>query len=478
MRHSIRYRLLIILLSSVSLTWGAGVVASYFGTIEEEEEVFDAQLAQSAKVLLSLFSIHLEERNLYLAESALPDVLLEENIGQIDYPYEKKLLFQIWSEKDQRVILRSASAPSHRLSTVNTGFTDILIDDQHWRIFSISDSDHGIQVQVGSSHAMRGALASEFALRAMLPMLATLPIITILIWFATSKALRPVYRLAREVKSRSPLQLRAVEANYIPTEIRPLVDALNSLFDRLQTVLENERRFTTDAAHELRTPLTGLKTQAEVALRANNEPVRQRALKYLVSATDRLGHITQQLLTLARLDPETGITDPETIRPGTLVSELVAELSPQALEKQIEISVTDRSKSTIEGHPAAVGILIRNLVDNAIRYTPIHGTVEVGLRENASQLVLTVADNGPGIPDDEQKRVLERFYRQPGNIETGSGLGLSIVQRIAELHQASLEFRRSSFGGLEVVVAFPLKDFSNDATPKFSQDTKQNIHRE
>ena len=457
MRTSIRYRFLLILLSSVTLAWMVTVVASYYSTIEEEEEVFDAQLAQSGKALLSLIRKYQEERRQYLGESSLSEVLLEDSIEQFDYPYENKLLFQVWSTFEQKMILRSISAPPYLLSKQSTGFNDVLIADQQWRIFSINDAKHGIQVQVGSSLAMRGKLVSEFALRAMLPMLVALPILTVLIWFATSRALRPVYRLAREVKNRKPFQLRDVQGDYVPVEIRPLVDALNSLFDRLQTVLENERRFTADAAHELRTPLAGLKTQAEVALLANNESDRQQALQYLVSATSRLGYVVDQLLTLARLDPETGITDPEEIQLGGLVSELVAELTLHALDKQIEIGVTDHCKLEIEGQPAAIAILIRNLVDNAIRYTPEQGVVDVSIYEKQRQVVLAVADSGPGIPEDERQRALKRFYRSPGNKEVGSGLGLSIVQRIVELHSASFQLQNSRYGGLEVIVTFPAR---------------------
>ena len=456
MRSSIIYRLLVILLVSVSLTWIAGIAASFYGTVAEEEEVFDAQLAQSAKVLLALYRSSLEERRRYMPDSSPSTVLGNEYAEQLSFPYESTISVQVWDLDKQNMLLRSASAPLHLYSSTQSGFSDIEIDGQALRVFSIVDEKIGVQVQVGSSHAVRTKLANEVALTAMIPLLAVLPVLVPMIWFAINKALQPLRSLTDEVKRRAPSQLDPVRFNDVPTEIVPLVGALNKLFDRLEYVLENERRFTADAAHELRTPLAGLKTQAEVAQRADNEQDRNQALQYIVNATNRLAHVTDQLLTLARLDPETGITEPEKIRLGELVSELVAEISLAALEKEIEISVTDHCSLEVVGQPMFLAILIRNLVDNAIRYTPRQGIVEVSIKEIHRQVMLTVADSGPGIPEQDHQRVLERFYRRPVNKELGSGLGLSIVQRIAELHHASFHLQRSPHGGLEVRVGFPV----------------------
>ena len=260
MRASIRYRLLVILLVSVSCIWVAGITVSFYGTVAEEEEVFDAQLAQSAKVLLALYRTNLEEKRRYLTDSSLADVLGEDYGAQIDYPYENRLLVQVWDLVEKKALLRSTSAPQHLFSSVQSGFSDIEIDGQPLRIFSIVDQNVGIQVQVGSSHATRKKLANEVALTAMIPLLFVIPVLVPLIWFAINKALQPLNFLTNELKRRKPSQLEAVPIYDVPTEIVPMVEALNSLFGRLQSVLKNERRFTADAAHELHTPLTALLT--------------------------------------------------------------------------------------------------------------------------------------------------------------------------------------------------------------------------
>lgn len=251
---------------------------------------------------------------------------------------------------------------------------------------------------------------------------------------------------------RDPTNLAALETSDVPVEILPLVGSLNTLLVRLEQALTNERRFTADAAHELRTPLAALKTQAQVARRADNAAQRDAALENLILGTDRATHLVEQLLTLARLDPEgESAVLKETCDLAALARRILADQTPTALSKHIELELTGLESVPITGNSAMLGILLRNLVDNAIRYTPSGGRVAVSVVANR----LEVTDSGPGIPEQEKQRVFDRFYRVLGTEASGSGLGLSIVQRIVDHHGAKLILETGEQGkGLSVTVVF------------------------
>lgn len=453
---SIRRRLLITLLTTIAIAWVISAITSYFDAKDEITELFDAQLAQSAKAILSLTTHELEEQRSFAGSNSLTEAISQKAWSHTGHHYEHKLALQVWVDDRKHLALRTEDAPDTPLSNKDNGFSDIVLENTRWRVFSIADVAQPITIKIAENYQIRDALTNHIALRVLAPVFVTLPLLATLIWFAVGRSLSPLNRLAKEVKNRKPLQLESVEANSAPIEIAPLVHSLNNLFERLRAAFENERRFTADAAHELRTPLAGLKTQAQVALRATDDESRRQALAQLITAVDRTSHLVQQLLTLARVDPDTGIVDHMPVKLGELASCAVAELAHLAISKNIEISMEDQGQVITEGNEDALGILIRNLVHNAIRYTPDDGTVEVTVRTVEKHAVLTVNDSGPGIPEDERDRVMKRFYRRPGSTGEGSGLGMSIVVRIAELHHATVELKTSRLGGLQVDVSFPV----------------------
>ncbi len=287
-----------------------------------------------------------------------------------------------------------------------------------------------------------------------MPILVALPLLAIVIWIGVGRALLPLTNLAKQVENRAPSYLQPIEAYGVPSEAKTIVDSLNHLFARLERAFESERRFTSDAAHELRTPLAGLKTQAQVVLRSANEQNRQRAVRLLELGVDRATHLVQQLLTLARLDPDHGLTESSPLRLDDIVRHTHRDLTPYAQEKTIELKLGALIPHEIDGNADAISILLRNLVDNAIRYTPINGVVEISLLRDNDVMLLRVGDSGAGIPEEEREKVFKRFYRRLGTEAPGSGLGLSIVQRIAELHRARIELGTSCYGGLQVDVLF------------------------
>lgn len=276
---------------------------------------------------------------------------------------------------------------------------------------------------------------TDHLLKTMLtPLLFGVPLFGLWIWFATRRGLAPLERIAGEIAMRAPERLDPLVPHAAPREIRPLVEALNSLFDRVTRTLDNERRFTADAAHELRTPLAAITAQAQVAARARDAAEREHALAQLAASARRGSHLVDQLLTLARLDPAAEIPLGE-LRLDTLAAEACADYGAKAVEKSIALELDAPEPVRVVGNEAMLRVLLRNLIDNGVRYTPPGGQVAVGV----TACVLTVNDSGPGIPVEQRAHALCRLRRLAGQEIEGSGLGLSIVARIAELHHARLE---------------------------------------
>lgn len=295
----------------------------------------------------------------------------------------------------------------------------------------------------------RRELIAGIAGRLTAPLIFGLPLLGLWVWLATRRGLAPLDAVAGQIAAREPDRLQALAPASAPSEVRPLVEAINGLFGRVGQAMEAERRFTADAAHELRTPLAGLAAQAQVALRARDEAERRHAIEQIAAGSRRAGRLVDQLLTLARLDPDHAAAS-EPVRLDRLAEEVCAAHGTEAMEKNIALEL-DAGVSTIAGNADMLRILLRNLVDNAIRYTPPGGRIMVSVAPG----ILTVTDTGPGIPAPERQRVFDRFRRLAGQETEGSGLGLSIVARIAERHGATVELGAGEAGqGLRVTVRF------------------------
>ncbi|GIK23886.1 MAG: two-component sensor histidine kinase [Betaproteobacteria bacterium] len=441
MKPSLRRRLLFLLSGTVLAAWLATAVFTYFDARKEIGEMLDAHLAQSAGLIAAQLEHELDDDR----ESTVPR----------QYKHERKIAFQVWDRKG-RLLLRSSSAPETRLQSRSEGYGDAEIDGKRWRIFSRWDESRHYLVQVGERYELRNELAESVASHLLHPLYFALPALALLIWLAVGAGLAPLAGIAREVARRAPDNLAHLDAGNAPREISPLIAALNALFDRLRTSLEQERRFTADAAHELRTPLAAVKTQAQVALGATSDAERGRALANVVGGTDRAAHLVEQLLVLARLDPQTALPPGQRVDLQALAQQGVAELAPAAAGKGVEAGLAPGEAAPVAGDAVLLAVLLRNLLDNAVRYTPPGGEVEVSVKPAAGGVSLAVADSGPGIPEAERGKVFDRFHRVLGTGEEGSGLGLSIVRRIADLHRATVVLGEGPGGrGLRVEVTFP-----------------------
>lgn len=293
---------------------------------------------------------------------------------------------------------------------------------------------------------------------AILITLLTYPFLALLIWIIVSRGLGTLKKVTEEVRHRAPTYLEPVDLALVPQEIKPLAHELNNLLLRLQEAFLREKRFTADAAHELRTPLAALNTYTQIALRAETEEERKDALLKVLASVNRGTHVVQQLLTLNRMTPEAIRNKAVLMDLREEVTDIAAQLAPDAIVKKIELELICNANATkILGHPIAIGILTRNLVDNAIRYSPENSIITIKIENKDQAVVLLVIDNGPGIPDDLKERVFERFFRVIGTKATGSGLGLGIVSQIAKIHNAEIKLQQpENSQGLNFQVWFPL----------------------
>lgn len=457
MMKSIRRRLLALLVLFSLLLWAFSAILNYFDTRGEVEKLFDAQLAQSGRVILALSLHELVEQQLLGGNGKGDTEALRKEFWELGHDYEKRLGFQVWINKDN-LAMRSETVPDTPMTTNDGGFSNRIIDGKPWRIFTIQNTDARITVHFGEEVEIRKQIANAIVLRTLLPILFILPLSGLILWYGVGRGMAPLTRIADEMKNRRPHDLRHIDLESIPTEAHALTQSLNNIFDQLQHAVETERRFTADAAHELRTPLAALKTHAEVALGATSDEEKQKALRQVARGVDRATRLVEQLLTLARLDPETGMANVKRFDLFIVAEQVISDEALIAIEKDIEISLNGTRGKFVLCNSDAIAVLMRNLIDNAIRYTPEGGIVEVSIIRFDDNITFRVADSGPGIPPDERERIFQRFYRRIGTKPSGSGLGLSIVSRIVDLYQLTIELDESRHKGLQIDVGFRAMD--------------------
>jgi len=438
-RDSLKRRILVLAMAATTLVWLGAAAFTYNDAREEFDEVLDAHLAQEAGLLAAQASHEFDE--------------LETEHAPLLHKYARSVAFQMW-ENGKLLRLHSANAPQQPLANKDRGFSDNSIDGTRWRVFSTWDESGEYLIHVAERTDVRDELAGGIAGNLLKPLGFSLPLLALLLWFAVMRGLRPLEKLTREVEQRKPDNLAALDASAAPREVLPLIEQLNRLFSRIDTSMLKERRFTSDAAHELRTPVAAIKAQAQVARGASGEAERIRALDNAILGCDRAAHLINQLLTLARVDTlDSGVL--ESCQLDEIATEVIAMLAPSALDKGVRLEFQSDEKATVRGNPELLRVLLRNLLDNSIKHTAPGTSVQVRISDEPGSICLSVSDNGPGIPEQDRDKVLERFYRPLGTQASGSGLGLSIVKRIAELHDASLRLLPASEGtGLRVSVKF------------------------
>jgi two-component system OmpR family sensor kinase len=430
---SLRARLLAWLLAGVVCIGIAGGWAVYRNALLQADAFFDYHLRQTALVLR-------DQPVEYLLRPQIP-------AGDAAYDF----VVQVWSLDGVRVYL---SRPHTVLPEITTlGFSTAQTSEGQWRVYGTQAAT--TVIQVAQPMRIRQQQAVQLAVQTLKPFALLLPLLAILIWLVVGHALEPLQRLTTLVKARRVDALDPLPNEPLPDEVQPLVSALNDLLVRLGAALERERAFMADAAHELRTPLTALHLQMEMLARAANEAERTDAMERLSAGVQRAIRLVEQMLSLARQEPRVDHTR-VSVPLHEIARDVVAELVPFADAKQIDLGISESQPAFVRGDPDALRTLIRNLVDNAVRYTPPAGRVDVCLEGHTNRIVLRVVDTGPGIPPEERARVFDRFYRRPGTSPPGSGLGMAIVKAIADTHGATVALDSGPEGhGLAVTVSFP-----------------------
>jgi len=458
---SIRQRIVIILIALFIITWLGAFAVTYAAATYRIGVLFDAELAHYAGYLQAL------ERDEPLAHT--------DKVRRIPVnpPQSRKLLaFAVW--QGEQMVLHSYSAPEVTRPHL-AGYADATLNGQSWRGYTLIDTQRGRTIWVGEPFAVRDTLTEDITRDVLFPMLLALPLLAVAVRWGVGRGLVPLERVTTEVATRSSSNLLPVAAAAVPSEIEALVDRLNDLLTRLREAFDRERRFTADAAHEIRTPLATIKTHAQVLLRAADESQRRQAAELVVEGVDRATRLVDQLLTLARLDREAFESEFAAVDVESLAAEVMAGLHPDAEAKRINLGLQADEHAEIKGNRLALSIMLRNLLDNAIRYTPAGGSVDLTVECGNGRVTLVLTDTGPGISGAERTRVFDRFYRGTNAKAFGCGLGLSIARRVAELHQAKIELAQAPSGrGLQVTMSFPravteIDREAGDAAAKFRE---------
>ncbi len=437
--HSLRARLLWFLLVAVTLTALFQAFIAYRTARAEADEIFDYHMQQMAQSLRAGLPV------------ADPPSATHDEDDEEDHDF----VVQVWTADGVRVFQSVRSALPDRALP---GFSDVKFQGTTWRVFSLQSRSQIIQV--AQDMATRQAMAGTLALRTVLPIAVMAPLLMLLVWWLVGTSLAPVARVRNQLARRQADDLNEVNESGLPDEIAPLVHELNLLFGRVRQAFEAQQSFVADAAHELRSPLAALKLQALGLQRAADAAARDVAVGRLTAGIDRATRLVEQLLVLARHQPSTaGALRAGPVLLADLVRLGVADLAPLAQARGIDLGLVHADEVLIHGHAEALRILIRNVLDNAVKYSPAGGTVDAEVRLAGAKLMLVVEDSGPGIAENDRERVLDRFYRiagsdAPGTV-VGSGLGLAIVKSIVELHGATLTLGHSErLGGLKVSVGF------------------------
>jgi two-component system sensor histidine kinase QseC len=443
--RSLQGRLLVLVVGVVVCAWLATAALTWIDVRHELDELLDSHLTQAAALLVAQQSGEIEDDH------------------RVDAPalhrYAPKVAFQVFHEG--RLALRSSNARAEPMLAFSgrapEGFRTVEIEGTAWRVFATHGSERDVQVFVGEQVASRNSILWAVLRSSLGPMLLALPVLALAAGIAVRQGVAPLRLLGRTLAQRAPHALQPIAVDGAPSEMAPMLDALNGLFRRIGELLESERRFTADAAHELRTPIAAIRAQAQVALGASADRERTHALRATLQGCDRATRLVEQLLTLSRLDvdAEHAFADVDL---AALARQVVAEAAPLALSKQQALGLSASTPCPMRGDQTLLSVLVRNLVDNAVRYSPPGATVNVAVANEPGAVRLSVEDSGPGMSPADIERIGERFFRVVGSGQDGSGLGWSITRRIAAIHRGDLRVGKSdSLGGLSAEVRLPVE---------------------
>lgn len=470
--NSIRFRLLLMILFTVLLLWAGVLFTTWWRTNRNINEVYDTELRQIARLLTVATEHEIRESDLkdYAGDLVQVAELLalataregqeaqEEGIkghgsdlvyGIYDYP----LIFQIW-DHDEHLIVRGPGAPEYPISaTESDGFSNVTGNDVGWRVYTMNLPDKSFRIQVARSQKSMRGMVNGFVIDVIKPLLLVLPFFGML-WWVVHRGLEPLRQVSRLIAERDHSHLNPVVVEGIPEESSFLVEEINALLMRLRTSIDRNSRFTADVAHELRTPIAGMLVQLQSDEVGLDEEVRSQIIKRVKGGLEHLGHVVNQLLVLASIEPDRILQTFQQVDLAGIARDRMADLTPLALEKDIDIELEADEFCSTFGNRELLGVLISNLINNAIKFTRKEGKILVTITSTTNGISLTVTDTGPGIPEEKKAWVFERLNK--GSRSGGSGLGLSIVKEVCQIHQASISLHDRKEGtGLIVNLFLP-----------------------
>ena len=456
---SLHRRLLLYLLVSAPLVWGLALVVSIDRARHEVNELFDTELIRLARQV----QLTLGPTSQAHAERLLPPPAGgSREAGEADL---RDLAVAVWDRGGRLIVAdrEGAELPRH---PNRSGFIDETIDGENWRVYYLQSFEGEWLVAAGQRASERDELVFSLTASQVVPWLLVLPVLLLAMGWAIRRALAPMRELTQDLQQRQPSDLRALPEEAAPVELRPMVGAMNGLFARIEAMLARERRFTADAAHELRTPLAVLQVQWDVVRRARSEDERAQAEAKLTAGMQRMGRLVTQMLALSRLESVAADSLAAEVRWPVLVEQAVSDCLPLAERRRIELACewppAGRHPMPLLGDENLLGVLLRNLLDNAIRYAPVDSTVVLRMGEEGFE----VFNDGEPLSGEQLDRLGERFYRPAGQQESGSGLGVSIARRVAELHGLEVVFGTREPGrGVRVTVRFRSRDGAPQPRP-------------
>ena len=420
--RSIRDKLLFTLIGSLVIAGFLTATATYFSARSEFNNFLDTYLKETAESLKKT----VKASDFVDQKGVQPTIIGTSKAYHIVLQVYDSTTNLLWlPEGKQRLPLPEAE-----------GFALKQVNDNEWQTYSVASGT--LIITVAQEMTVRNELAAASAFRTLQPLFLLLPFIAIAIWLVLGEGLAPLERTERSVARRSPTSLKPISTEGLPVELLGLVTAINHLMTRLSESLSAQQRFASDAAHELRTPLTAIKLQVQLAQRAKTPEAREKCFVRLNQGVNRATRLVEQLLTLARLDPNSTKHPYGTIKLDQLAKSVCEDMTPIAEQKSIRITVVADAAVT-EGMEDAVRLMMTNLTDNAIRYTPEGGHIELRTKTVDDTAVIDIADNGPGIPVEDRARIFDRFYRSLGTKTSGTGLGLAIVKRIIDIHHGRID---------------------------------------
>lgn len=446
--NSMRARLLLILLLTTGAVWLSAAAWIYWSTQARVEQVLDARLREAARMVDSLIT----DRRIEIATAAgaIEGLDIE---TMTDEPYSHQLSCQIWSLAGT-LVGRSEAAPRERLASKDDGFSQTTIEGQTWRVYTVLNSDRGVQVMVGDNLQVRQSLVNDVMTGTLLPMTLVLPIAGLLIWLSVQRGMRPLDRMAGLLGQRHADDLRPVDLPDAPGELRPALDAINGLLGRVAGAREREKSFTAFAAHELKTPLAGLKTQAQIASASDDPDIRRHALEQIAGGVDRSSRLVRQLLDLAAADANEDREPISTADSAAIVRDSVQSVESLAARRGVTIDVQGVRDGIVSCDRALATTALRNLVENGILHSPAGGRVRIVISSANQNVRFEVTDAGPGMAEDDLAHARERFYRGASRDGAGSGLGLAIVDTIMRRIGGRLTLVNEEGGGFRATLHF------------------------